>query len=118
MDNQKMILIIDDNSTSFKSMTREQLDNSKIISVSQDDLKDNRVIAYITSCEFKTLVLKIYNGIIAPIVKEIMCYIDKIQVSNEGEQTQQLLNLMIELFPEKEGELRRAYMCQHNIMNV
>lgn len=114
----KVALIIKGSTSSILKMSHETLDSECNITIGQEDLEHNNVLAFIDSCEFQLGILNACDDNISDLTIKVLSRLPQITIKHSGVQGEKLLKLLTAIQPEKEGQFRRALMIKQDMLEV
>ena len=103
---------------SVLTKTEEEQKTDGVVIVTPTELKDKRVLGYISSHFYSSLTIEFRDGKIDKNIVHLIKFADSLAINDDKNQSKEQLEVLSEIYPEKAGKLRRAFMLNKSIFEV
>lgn len=110
-----------DDGTPYQSVltkTEEEQKSDGVVIVTPTEMKNKRVLGYISSYFYKNMTIEFREGKIDKNIIHLIKLADSLSINDDGQQSKEQLEVLSEMFPDKAGKLRRAHMLNKSIFEV
>ncbi len=99
-------------------LTREEQSSRTDFEVYQGELSSNKVHLFIASHNWKVLDIIVSEDTDLSVIPSMLVKFDKVRFRFICDINPDILNLLCECFPAKQGKLRKAYLLNQSILSI
>ena len=107
-----------DSKLNLLRLSRLDQRNAQEVVVLERDLEDKRAHLFIASHTWEMLDLTVTKNTAVGLIPIILSKCEGIKISIECEMTFSIVNMLCECFPNRKGELRKAFLLKKDVLSV